>query len=81
MPHAFGGWPAFRSYIELLIATHSIIEFTQVWWSVRPHFDYGTVEVRICDVQSTAAESEALAGLIVACIAQTLLEVDAGGRP
>ncbi len=81
VPHAFGGWPAFRSYIELLIATHSIIEFTQVWWSVRPHFDYGTVEVRICDVQSTAAESEALAGLIVACIAQTLLEVDAGGRP
>ena len=80
VPHSFGGWPAFRRYIELLIATHSIIEFTQVWWSVRPHFSYGTVEVRICDVQATAAESEALAGLTVACVAQALAEVDEGDR-
>ena len=78
VPHAFGGWPAFRRYIELLIATRSIIEFTQVWWSVRPHFSYGTVEVRICDVQGTAAESEALAGLVVACVAQALVELDSG---
>ncbi len=78
VPYAFGGWPAFRRYIELLLATHSIIEFTQVWWSVRPHFSYGTVEIRICDVQATAAESEALAALIVACVAQALAEVDAG---
>jgi carboxylate-amine ligase len=78
VPYAFGGWAAFRDYIDLLIATRSIIEFTQVWWSVRPHFSYGTVEVRICDVQYTAAESDALAGLIVACVAQALLELDAG---
>ena len=78
VPYAFGGWPAFREYIDLLIRTHSIIEFTQVWWSVRPHFSYGTVEVRICDVQATAAESDALVGLTVACVAQALLELDAG---
>ena len=78
VPSAFGGWPAYRDYIDLLIRTNSIIEFTQVWWSVRPHFSYGTVEVRICDAQSTAGESDALAGLIVACVAQALLEVDAG---
>ena len=84
VPYAFGGWPAFRRYLELLIATNSIIEFTQVWWSVRPHLSYGTVEVRICDVQASAPESEALAGLIVACVAQTLLELDGGdfsGQP
>ncbi len=52
VPYAFGGWRAFRDYIDLLIRTNSIIEFTQVWWSVRPHFSYGTVEVRICDAQS-----------------------------
>ena len=78
VPYAFGGWAAFREYVDLLIRTNSIIEFTQVWWSVRPHFSYGTVEVRICDAQCTAAESDALAGLIVACVAQALLEVDAG---
>ena len=78
VPQAFGGWAAFRRYIELLVATRSIIEFTQVWWSVRPHLSYGTVEIRICDVQATSGESEALAGLVVACVAQTLLELDAG---
>src|ERR1700736_2850638 len=80
VPYAFGGWPAYRRYIDLLIRTNSIIEFTQVWWSVRPHFSYGTVEVRICDAQSAATESDALAGLVVACVAQALLELDAGER-
>ena len=78
MPYAFGGWTPFRDYIDLLIRTNSIIEFTQIWWSVRPHFSYGTVEVRICDVQATAGESDALSSLIVACVAQAVLEVDAG---
>jgi carboxylate-amine ligase len=78
VPYAFGGWEAFRDYIALLIATNSIIEFTQIWWSVRPHFSYGTVEVRICDAQSTAGESEALSALVVACVAQATLELDAG---
>ena len=77
VPYAFGGWPAYRAYIDLLIRTNSIIEFTQIWWSVRPHFSYGTVEVRICDVQPTAAESDALSSLIVACVAQAALELDA----
>ena len=76
VPDAFGGWSAYRQYIELLLRTRSIVEFTQVWWSVRPHFQFGTVEVRICDAQSTAAESEALAALIVACVAQAARDVD-----
>ena len=54
VPDAFGGWAAYREYIEWLVRTRSIVEFTQVWWSVRPHFGFGTVEVRICDAQSTA---------------------------
>ncbi|GAC1438806.1 MAG: glutamate--cysteine ligase [Solirubrobacteraceae bacterium] len=78
VPDAFGGWPAYRRYIDALIRTNSIVEYTQVWWSVRPHFAFGTVEVRICDAQSTAAESEALAALIVACVAQALREHDEG---
>jgi len=78
VPDAFGGWEAYRAYIDLLLRTNSIVEFTQVWWSVRPHFNYGTVEVRICDVQPTAGESDALTGLVVACVAKALLEVDAG---
>ena len=78
IPDPFGGWQAYREYIEFLIETGSIVEFTQVWWSVRPHFSFGTVEVRICDAQATAQESEALASLMVACIAQAMRDVDEG---
>ena len=78
VPDAFGGWDAYREYIEFLIRVSSIVEFTQVWWSVRPHFSFGTVEVRICDAQATAQESDALAGLMVACIAQAARDIDEG---
>jgi carboxylate-amine ligase len=78
VPDAFGGWSGYREYIEFLLRTRSIVEFTQVWWSVRPHFRFGTVEVRICDAQSTAGESESLTGLIVACVAQAARDVDEG---
>ncbi|MGH2839788.1 MAG: carboxylate-amine ligase [Solirubrobacteraceae bacterium] len=78
VPDPYGGWPAFRDYLDLLIRTNSVVEYTQLWWSIRPHASFGTVEVRICDAQITAAESEELAGLIVACIGQALRDVDEG---
>jgi glutamate---cysteine ligase / carboxylate-amine ligase len=78
IPDDFGTWEAFADYIDLLQSTNSIVEFTQVWWSLRPHFAFGTVEVRICDAQSTAPESESLAALILACVAQAARDIDAG---
>jgi carboxylate-amine ligase len=78
VPDAYGTWEAFVDYVDFLARTNSIVEYTQVWWSIRPHFAFGTVEVRICDAQATAAESEALAGLIVACVAQAARDFDAG---
>ncbi len=78
VPDAFGTWAAYADYIDFLVRTRSIVEYTQVWWSVRPHFSFGTVEVRICDAQMTAAESEGLAALIVACVAQAARDVDEG---
>ena len=56
-----------------------MVESTQLWWSVRPHHSFGTVEVRICDAQTRGEESFALAGLIAACIAQTALDYDEHG--
>jgi glutamate---cysteine ligase / carboxylate-amine ligase len=78
IPDSYGGWRSYREYLELLIRTRSIVEYTQVWWSVRPHLTFGTVEVRICDAQPSAAESEALAALIVACVLQTARDIDEG---
>jgi carboxylate-amine ligase len=76
VPDAFGSWAAFADYIDLLVRTRSIVEYTQVWWSIRPHLAFGTVEVRICDAQFTANESDALAALIVACVAQAARDED-----
>src|SRR5215210_3162648 len=81
VPDAFGSWRAWEDYVGLLVRTGSIVEFTQLWWSVRPHHDFGTVEVRICDAQTTAAEADGLAELIVACVRRAAAEVDAGDVP
>jgi carboxylate-amine ligase len=81
VPEPFGGWAAWSEYVDLLVRTRSIVEFTQLWWSVRPHHSFGTVEVRICDAQTTAAEADALAALIVACARRALEEIDAGEVP
>jgi len=81
IPDAFGSWAAWAEYVELLARTGSIVEFTQLWWSVRPHHAFGTVEVRICDAQTTGAESDGLAALIVACVEQAVREVDSGEAP
>jgi glutamate---cysteine ligase / carboxylate-amine ligase len=78
VPDPFGEWDEFARYIEMLIATRSIVEYTQVWWSIRPHLSFGTVEVRICDAQATAAESDALQALIFACVAQAARDLDEG---
>jgi len=78
IPDAYGSWAAYRDYVDFLMRTNSIVEYTQVWWSIRPHLSFGTVEVRICDAQSSAEESEALTGLIVASVAQALRDIDEG---
>jgi glutamate---cysteine ligase / carboxylate-amine ligase len=81
VPDPLGSWAAWAEYVDMLVRTGSIVEFTQLWWSVRPHHAFGTVEVRICDAQTTAAESDALAELMVACVGRALREIDGGETP
>jgi glutamate---cysteine ligase / carboxylate-amine ligase len=78
IPDAFGGWAAYADYVDFLVRTGSIVEQTQIWWSIRPHHSFGTVELRICDAQTSAAESTALEALLAACIAQAAIDVDEG---
>jgi glutamate---cysteine ligase / carboxylate-amine ligase len=63
IPEPFGDWATYAGHVDLLVRTRSIVEHTQLWWSVRPHHAFGTVELRICDAQTSADESTALAGL------------------
>ena len=46
IPDVFGSWQSWHDYVALLLRTNSIVEFTQLWWSVRPHHSFGTIEVR-----------------------------------
>ncbi|MBK5229913.1 MAG: YbdK family carboxylate-amine ligase [Thermoleophilia bacterium] len=78
VPDAFGGWAAYQEFIEFLVRTKSVIESTQLWWSVRPHHSFGTVEVRICDAPPNGQDSTAPAGLIVGCVAQAARDYDDG---
>jgi carboxylate-amine ligase len=79
VPSPFRDWSTYAGFVETLERLGSVVESTQLWWSVRPHHSFGTVEVRICDAQTRGDESFALAGLIAACIAQTALDYDEHG--
>jgi len=79
VPSPFGDWATYASFVETLERLGSVVESTQLWWSVRPHHSFGTVEVRICDAQTRGDESFAMAELIAACIAQTALDYDQYG--
>ena len=79
IPECFRTWEEYAGFISALERFGSVVESTQLWWSVRPHHAFGTVEVRICDAQTRGDESFALAGLIAACIAQTALDYDEHG--
>jgi len=79
VPSSFRDWVTYADFVETLQKVGSVVESTQLWWSVRPHHSFGTVEVRICDAQTRGEESFQLAGLIAACIAQSALDYDEHG--
>ena len=75
----FGSWEEYADFVQVLADTDSIVEATQLWWSVRPHHTFPTVEVRICDAQSRGDESFNLAALMVAFVAQSAMDHDERG--
>jgi glutamate---cysteine ligase / carboxylate-amine ligase len=78
IPDHYGGFAEYADYVEFLERAGSIVEATQIWWSVRPHHSFGTVEVRICDAQTSGDDSLALAGLLIAATAQAAMDEDEG---
>ena len=78
VPDAFGGWSEYERYVRFLYDTGSISEHTQIWWSVRPHLAFPTVEIRICDGQPDLAEAQALAGFVYAVVARIARALDEG---
>jgi carboxylate-amine ligase len=63
LPYQLSGWDAFEKYMEALIASHAIQSIREVWWDIRPHPGFGTVELRICDGLPTLDEIACAAAL------------------
>jgi glutamate---cysteine ligase / carboxylate-amine ligase len=78
VPDVYDGWEGFEDYVRFLYATGSIDEHTQMWWSVRPHLAFPTIEVRICDAQPDLAEAQSLAALMHALGARFARAIDEG---
>ena len=78
VPDAYEDWVEFERYVRFLYETRSITAHTQLWWSVRPHFAFPTVEVRICDAQPDLAEAQSLAALMYALGARIARALDEG---
>ena len=78
VPDAYADWAEFERYVRFLYDTGSITAHTQLWWSVRPHFAFPTVEVRICDAQPDLADAQSLAALMYALGARIARALDEG---
>ncbi len=68
IPEHFASWDEFENYVELLIKTNCIDNGKKIWWDVRPHPTYNTLEFRVCDMPITADETIALAALFQALV-------------
>ncbi len=78
LPFQLSGWPEFEDYMETQIKTGTIASIKEVWWDIRPHPTYGTVELRVCDGLPTLHEVGMVAA-IGQCLVDTLdREIDKG---
>jgi carboxylate-amine ligase len=63
LPHQLSGWDEFESYMNTLVSSKAISSIREVWWDIRPHPDFGTIEFRICDGLPRMCEITAVAAL------------------
>ena len=78
IPDAYGDWQTFEDYVRVLYRTESITEHTQLWWSVRPHLAFPTVEIRIADAQPELGEARSLAAFMYALTVRIARALDEG---
>jgi len=70
IPDIYHSWSEFENYVDLLIKTNCIDNAKKIWWDIRPHPHYPTLEFRVCDMPMRLDESIAIAALCQAIIAK-----------
>jgi len=70
IPDFFYSWDDYAKYVDLLVRTNSIDDGRKIWWDIRPHAYFKTLEFRICDIPCRAEETIAIAALVQALVAK-----------
>jgi glutamate---cysteine ligase / carboxylate-amine ligase len=70
IPDTFASWAEYETFVNLLVRTNCIDNAKKIWWDVRPHPFFPTLEVRICDIPMRVDETLAIAALIQATVAK-----------
>ncbi len=81
LPSYFADWAAFEQFIESMIATNSIGSIREIWWDIRPHVMYGTLEFRMCDGMATLREVIALSALAQCLVEYLDAALESGRQP
>jgi carboxylate-amine ligase len=81
LPPQISEWVDFERFMDTLIETGCIETVREVWWDIRPHPEFGTVELRMCDAMPTVDETVAVAGLAQTLVAWCLDRIVAGDLP
>ena len=69
IPDVFANWAEYETFVNLLVKTHCIDNGKKIWWDIRPHPFFNTLEVRVCDIPMRLDETIAIAALIQATMA------------
>ena len=80
LPYRLRDWAEFQRFMVTLVNARAIESVREVWWDVRPHPDFGTIEVRICDGLPTLDEVLAVTALIQALVVWLGEQYDGGTR-
>jgi carboxylate-amine ligase len=80
MPPTYKGWADYEERIEFMVGTRAIEDYTYLWYDVRPHPNFGTVEIRVMDSQTHIEHTVGLAALVQALVHELAIHFDEGGQ-
>ncbi|HEX2739127.1 MAG TPA: glutamate--cysteine ligase [Rubrobacter sp.] len=72
LPPAFPDYEAFENYVDLMVESGAMEDYTYCWWDVRPHAKFGTIELRVLDSQTSLRYTVALTALTQCLVAEAL---------